>query len=144
MHSVALIFIFPLFCLFFPNVFKCTATLPLKKPSMTKFLFPIAPQETGIIRAMETGNASPSLSFLASLLHSPLWPSISLLLHLRCAFICIDYQVLGRKTDAYNCSWCLSVCHAYLGLLEMRLVLDFVLSGIIKLIDTEHLVQIDC
>lgn len=38
----------------------------------------------------------------------------------------------------------LSLCHAYLGLLEMRLVLDFVLTGIIKLIDTEHLVQIDC
>lgn len=75
---------------------------------MTKFLFPIAPQETGIIRAMETGNASPSLSFLASLLYSPLWLSISLLLHLRCAFICIDYQVQSRETDAYNCS-----CDAY-------------------------------
>lgn len=38
----------------------------------------------------------------------------------------------------------LSVCHASLGLLEMRLVLDFVLPEIIKLIDTEHLVQIGC
>lgn len=131
------------------NTFKCTATLPLKKLSMTKFLFPIVyridPQETGIIRAMETGNASPSLSFSASLLYSPLSLSISLLLHLRCAFICIDYQVQGRKTHAYNCSCDAYRCGTHTWVYwKWGLCLIFVLPGIIKLIDTEHLVRINC
>lgn len=55
------------------------------------------PPETGIIRAMETGNTSPSLSFSPSSLY-PISLSLSLSLPprlslLRCAFICTNYQV---------------------------------------------------
>lgn len=97
----------------------------LRCSSMTKFLFLTDPhpQETGIIRAMETGNTSPSLSFSPSSLWPPsaappppflslslcfsLSPPVSLslpphLCHLRCAFICTDYQVQGLKSVAWN------------------------------------------
>lgn len=94
----------------------------LRCSSMTKFLFLTdpRPQETGIIRAMETGNTSPSLSFspsslwphstpptfsLSLSLYFSLSPPVSLslpphLCHLRCAFICTDYQVQGLKSVA--------------------------------------------
>ena len=51
---------------------------------MTKFLFLIGPypQETGIIRAMETGNTSPSLSFSPPLTLSPSSPPLFLLVSL--------------------------------------------------------------
>lgn len=48
------------------------------------------PQETGIIRAMETGNTSPSLSSSPSFLCPLFFLSLS---PLRCAFICTNYQV---------------------------------------------------
>lgn len=69
------------------------------------FLTEASPREAGIIRAMETGNTSPSLSSSPSSL-SPLDPhlfSLSLpphLCHLTCAFICPDYQVQGLKSEA--------------------------------------------
>lgn len=75
---------------------KPLSLVSLRSSSMTKFLFLIGPypQETGIIRAMETGNTSPSLSSpppsfspSSSLSHPPR------LSPLRCAFICTDYQV---------------------------------------------------
>lgn len=49
----------------------------LRCSSMTKFLFLTDPhpQETSIIRAMETGNTSPSLSFSPSSLWPPSAPS---------------------------------------------------------------------
>lgn len=70
------------------------------------------PQETGIIRAMETGNTSPTLSFSPSPLYSllslflSLCPSVCLFLppdpspSPRYAFICTDYQV--QRLKAYN------------------------------------------
>lgn len=82
---------------------------------MTRLLFltQASPQEAGIIRAMETGNTSPSLSSSSSplsLLAPPhlslsLSPPVSLslplphLCHLTCAFICTDYQVQGFRSE---------------------------------------------